>query len=342
MQVVAIEINDVGLRASVSTGAVGRPLGEPSPGYALLERRDLVTGEPARAAARLKPRFVSRSHWDQMDLEAVGRPFPVGLRNADLVHAHLSALWSEIATTLEGAPGVLLVVPPSYQAQQLGLLLGIARSCTIPVTGMVDAGLASMAAQESPGAIIHVDTLLHRAAATRLVVNGSLRRDAIEIVGDAGLLEFQRLWSELVAARFVRETRFDPLHRGESEQALFDRLSPWAEQAATGGTAIAELGGHSIEIGAAELRSASSGPLEAIVEGVGRLGANASAVIALSSRCAALPGLADRLREAFGQEPLRLAGDAATAGAISHRQAIEAPGEQMPLVLELPEGTARG
>ena len=86
MTTLAIEISDIGLEAACESG----PIGMPSPGYAHLDGGELVTGEAARAAARLEPRFVNHKYWDQLDLRSVGRPFPRALRHADVAHAHLT------------------------------------------------------------------------------------------------------------------------------------------------------------------------------------------------------------------------------------------------------------
>ena len=70
---IAIELNDVGLLAASNVGLVGSP----SPGYALLNGKDLWVGSEAQASSRLKPRWVDNRFWEQGDdwLDA-----PSGLR----------------------------------------------------------------------------------------------------------------------------------------------------------------------------------------------------------------------------------------------------------------------
>jgi hypothetical protein len=43
----------------------------------------------------------------------------------------------------------------------------------------------------------------------------------------AGLLALEDAWARVAAGAFVQQTRFDPLHAAESEQALYDRLPGW-------------------------------------------------------------------------------------------------------------------
>lgn len=365
----AIEINDAGLRASTAAG----PAGSPSPGYAHLDGRAIVTGEAARRVARLEPRHVSHRHWDLMSLASVGRPFPAALRQADLVHAHLASYRSDLeaalGSPLAGAP-VLLVVPASYSSAQLALLVGVARAVEVPVAGVVDAPLAAVdwalaanggALAASDGALaasggagreertLHVDVLLHRAVLTLIepgsaaLARGTRRRTGTAQVEGAGLLAVHRHCAERLARRFVRETRFDPLHRAESEQTLYDRLPEWTREVAEHGGAVATLDArHSIEITAGDLLAAAAEPNQAIARAAASLAGGVSVDLAISGRAARLPGLAARLAEVCGREPIRLADDAATAGALRHRDAIESPGGVMRLIIELPLEASAG
>jgi hypothetical protein len=368
MTILAIEINDVGLRAAcLDASGAPAPLGPPSPGYALLGRSrqgtgSLVLGEPARGAARLDPRFVSHRHWDRMSLEPVGRPFPAALRQADLVHAHLAAYWAGLQDALADpspAASVLLAVPGGWSSEQLGLLLGVARSVGMPVTGMVDAGLVATERLANPeagglrgpatGRTLHVDVLLHRAVLTLLETAGPTRRrlDVAEIDG-AGRLAFERRWVESIARRFVRETRFDPLYRADSEQALHDRLPDCNArlaahpESAQGARAVLALDAErSIEVEREAIVSAGCEPIESIAGAAADLAGGGPLTPALSARAARLLGLGAALAAACGSSPLALPDGAAAAGALRHRSDIESPGERLPLVVELPVVPAR-
>ena len=77
--------------------------------------------------------------------------------------------------TRGSAPGarsldeVLLALPGSYSHDQLGLILGIARACGLPVRGLVDAAVAASATRGATGERrIHLDLELHRAVVTEL------------------------------------------------------------------------------------------------------------------------------------------------------------------------------
>ena len=224
MSTLALEIVDAGLVARSEP----RPQPtEPSPGYAALDGERLIVGKRAQSRARREPRRTHHRFWDSLDLAPLGRPFPDGMTRADLVHAHLSSIWESQRHAIHS---VLLAVPGHVSNEQLGLLLGIARACEMPVSGMVDSAVAAASTLALQGPVIHVDLLLHRAVATELSAGAVLERRRVETAEDAGLIAFHEALAQGVARSFVAQTRFDPLHAAESEQALFDRLPACLDQ----------------------------------------------------------------------------------------------------------------
>ena len=340
MTTVAIEINDIGLEAAAESGLVGTP----SPGYVLLDRRRIIAGEAARSQARLRPRFVSHRHWDLLSRVSAGRPFPRGLTQADLVHAHLSQYWAGLLETLgttTARTSVLLAVPACYSVDQLSLLLGITRAADIPVTGLVDSALAAMAGASIDRPILHLDIRLHRSVWTVFEVReGEISRTGAESVESAGLQSFRAAWVRLIAEHFVRETRLDPLHQGASEQRLYDQLDGWAGTVEQAGTAPISIGtgeqDRTVEISSEQLAAAAEPVLEALVGPVeGLLVDREGSVVHISSRLAGIPGLCRRLAETTGSDPVQLAGGAAARGALERRQSIEAPGSSLRLITDL-------
>jgi len=233
MTTVAVALNDAGVVAA----GPGLPSMDRSPGYALLDDNRVLVGREAVNRARLKPRWVVNRFWDRLDAEPLGRPFPRSLRNADLVHAHLSAVWQSVQRSLETRSvqeieAVVLAVPGFYSSQQLGLLLGIGRSCGIPIAGMVDSAVVSNVGLRQAERALHLDVLLQRVVLTELARSGSLVRQRVESEATAGLSRVMDLWAKLIASRFVQQTRFDPFHHGESEQDLYDQLPGWIAEIA--------------------------------------------------------------------------------------------------------------
>ena len=70
--------------------------------------------------------------------------------------------------------------------------------------------------------MLHLDLQLHQAALTVLELSpteGVMRRARYELLRGAGVLAFQQALAATIAAEFVRQTRFDPLHEGSDRTA---------------------------------------------------------------------------------------------------------------------------
>lgn len=273
MATLVLELNDAGLLAFRER--VKKPVLE-SPGLALLEGDTLLTGETAARGARLKPRFRHTRFWEALDRKPVAKPFPKGLTHADLVHAHLSDVWRELKA---GIREVVLVVPGFYSDDQLSLLLGITRACGIPVTALVDTAIAC----ETP---FYLDIFAHRATITR---TGSRQVRVDDAVGIVPLVD---AWVQLVARSFVRQTRFDPLHRADTEQRLYDEIPRLLETLAANETvrfAFQASGKErAIDLDRDQIVEAARPHYARLVELVREPGATT-----LSHRVGALPGLVE-------------------------------------------------
>jgi hypothetical protein len=341
MSTLAIELTDPGILISDSRGVIVAP----SPGYALLDGSLIVVGQEARAQARLKPRRSLNNFWDSLGTDSLPRPFPEQLTQADLVHRHLEALSKQAIDATrdgDGVEGVLLAVPGSFLTWQLGLLLGIARSAGLPVSGMVDSALASVPAHSAADQILHLEVLLNRIVWTEIDRTSGLVRQRVEESGSVGLVSLQDSWAKLIADQFVRSTRFDPMHNAVSEQALYDGLPGWLEMLRDEEVAEVSLehGGriYTIDVPKGHFIAAVEDQLRAVSSLAGALVASAGAPqILLTSRVAAIPGLQSRLAEMRGSEVVVLPEGAAAVGALANRHQIEAEGDELPFVVRLVE-----
>lgn len=343
MAAIAIELNDAGIVAADDGGL----LTTPSPGFTLLDGSDLVVGNEARASARLKPRWINHRFWDLLSTESLPRPFPRSLSHADIVHAHLSAVWTAIGRESDlsaETASVLLAVPGWYSSQQLGLLLGVARACEIAVTGMVDAAVAAAGQRGAAKRFLHLDVSLHRLAWTEIENQDELIRRRVEVVESVGLVSLWDSWARMIADLFVRETRFDPFHHGSSEQALYDQLPLWLSSISQSGyhTATLESGGteRSIELSLERLESVSKAKLESVIE-LGRSLASTGepATLLVTDRIAGLPGLMGGLSSIAENGLEVLPCGSAAKGALRHRQHIESPGSELTLRARLPSAS---
>jgi hypothetical protein len=144
-----------------------------SPGVALLAAGGPVVGETAAASLRLQPVLAADRFWSDPSQDAVAGPAGLAASHADLVHAHLGAVWKAVA---EPGDAAVFAVPGSMRPHQLGLVLGIARSLSIPVAGTVDAAVAACADLEARAVVMHLDVQLHQAVLTELAGQRLLRR----------------------------------------------------------------------------------------------------------------------------------------------------------------------
>lgn len=333
----AIEVNDVGLVA-LRAGAA-RPAPE-SPGLVLLDGATLLVGAEAAARRRTEPRFVHDSFWEGLSTEPVGRPFPPELRRADLAHLQLKALGQDAGA---GVSEVILAVPGSFGPGALGLLLSVARAAGLPVAGLVDAAVAAASLGHPGERLLHLDLTRHRAVLTELVQGEEVVRVRVAAPERLGWAAFEDAFAETVAGQFVRETRFDPLHAGATDQALHDALPGWLgelglRQALSIGLSAAGRE-HRIELARTALLAGAADLYRGLVDQVGlakRVGEPAT--LLLSARAARLPGLADRLREIRGLGLVELVLGAAVAGVLEHRERIRRPGDALPFVTRLPSG----
>jgi hypothetical protein len=329
----ALDVSDAGVLGVAEGGAL---LG-PSPGYALVEGETRLVGEEARRRARLKPRFVVSRFWERLDTEPLGRPFPDGLHAADLVHAHLASLWSSVR---RGTSEVILAAPGFHRPEALGRLVGIAQSLEMPVVGLVDTAVAAASAGFPGERLLVVDVHLHRATVTELRQDGEIVRERVAVIDRWGLDDLSDVLARGIAERFVRATRFDPLHAAETEQQLVDRLPGWLERLGREERAAVSLSAegseHEIELARSDVEEWSRGFGEELAQEVSLLkrpGEPATAVVV--ARAARLPGLVGRLAAMKGVEVRVAPEHAAAAGALREREAVRGSGGELRFVTRL-------
>ena len=219
MGVTAIHIHDAGL--AVAGGEGVRSI---EAGCALVERDRIVTGNEARSQARLKPRLASTRFWSELSVEPGSAGADLGKSAAELAYAQLQALWQRHG---RGATDVLLVVPGQYRTEQLGLLLGLAQECGMPVRAFVDAAAAASTRPYPECQLVYVDAGLHRVTATLVDQGAEASVRTEHALTQTGLATVLDAFAHRIGDAFVAATRFDPFHRAETEQALYDRLPEW-------------------------------------------------------------------------------------------------------------------
>jgi len=137
---------------------------------------------------------------------------------------------------------VWIAAPACAEAQGLGVVLAIAQSIGLTVTGFVDSAVATVASMEAGGDAIVLEVGLHHVAATAVDVDGGqARRHRSVLARNCGLLDLYQAWVRLISTAMMRQTRFDPLHDALIEQRLFGDLPALGESAAQHGSVTVHL-----------------------------------------------------------------------------------------------------
>lgn len=328
MATFAIEINDAELQVAGPSGIVAA-----EPGYALVEGGKIVTGAEAFAQARLKPRLTSNRFWSELSLDADTGVAGVG-NAAELAFAQLEALWRRIEVD---ADDVVLIVPSHYRGEQLGLLLGIAEECRMPVRAMIDVAAAASDRPYPERELVFVDAGLHRISVVPLAQSDDVSARGERGLENTGLAGLRDALAKRAAELFVLGTRFDPLHRAETEQALYDRLDGWLdalkEQGATELALTHDGNEITIEVKHEQWLGVASGFYKALVQLIAQTRqAGAPLVVQLSDRLGRMPGLASELTRLDAAEIVTLPAGHAAQAVLGAPDALPPRGEQVKLL----------
>ena len=328
----AIEINDAGLVVADASGVVAV-----EPGYALVEKNRITTGLQAYGQARLKPRQVSNSFWTNLSLEE-GSAGVEGVPNAaELAYEQLGALWSKFADSTDD---VLLIVPGHYGQAELGLLLGLAEECAVPVRAMVHAAVAASQRPYPGRQLVYVDAGLHRVSVTALAQGDDVSVRSEQRLDATGLAGLNDLLARRVAEIFVLASRFDPFHDAPSEQLLYDRLPEWLALLHEQGSAVLALphGADELEvqIERGQLLNVALGFYKALLQLIAQTReAGSGLVVQLTDRLARLPGLTGELARLDDAEVVSLAPGHAACAALDGFGAVDGSG-QVKLLRRMP------
>ncbi len=337
MALLAAHLNDAGLLFTDGERILCR-----EPGFALLEDDGLITGREAWASASLEPRRIQNRYWANLGTDALEDRRFRHLSAADLVSHQLETLWKRVAK-----PGdrLAVAVPAYMESSSLGLLLGISMDLGIPVVAMVDAAVAATRREYVNAVPVHVDLGLHCATLTRLLQNGQAQFERSAVIDDAGMLNLYDVWLRLIAETFVQQSRFDPLHAAETEQALRNSVLDWLVIASSRDVVPMEVEyrgiRHHAELESIEFVSAAATVYQSVVSNLRALyRAGETPALQLSDRAARMPGLADTLKARVGGEVFLLE-PGATARSLVSRCTESSKGSAVTLARHLPWDQSR-
>ena len=301
------------------------------PGFALLDDAELTTGTSAFLNARIHPRRVQHRYWSELASTPLADQRFSHLSAADLVSRQLEQMWSNAGAN--SSSELVLAVPASMEASNLGLLLGIAADIRLPVVALVDAAVAATRREYRNAVPVHIDMSLHATTLTRLAQAGQAQVERVEVLRDCGLFALYDAWINAIAEVFVKQSRFDPLHTAETEQMLLNNLAGWLATAASQERVVLELqhGGlsHKAEIESLSLIGAAAPSYQLISSKLRALyRADETPAVQVTDRIARLPGLAAMLRARVGGELFTLEPGATARGALSRCRESMATGSR--------------
>ncbi|MCU0584992.1 MAG: FHA domain-containing protein [Desulfobacterales bacterium] len=304
MNLIGLEICDAGILAAggepprllhVDQGSLE------SPGFALPDKKTLITGIAAERQARLFPRRVLNRFWGELSTDPLDPPLPSAGNQAEVACAHLAHVWEQVRGV---GDGLLIAVPASFERSQMGLLLGMAQEIGIPVEGFVSLPVA--AAAPGPERLhLHVDAHLHCFEVAVLTAGDRLELQEVVAVNTSGREGLYNLWAQATAAEFVRATRFDPFHSAQTEQELYRRLpallTALHQEQAASMSILAGRATYSVSVMRGVVLETARpiyDELMAAVHDAARRSAAPGATLCLhvAHRAARLPGVVERLR----------------------------------------------
>ncbi|MBT8100839.1 MAG: FHA domain-containing protein [Gammaproteobacteria bacterium] len=333
MALLAAHFNDAGLSLLDEQRILYR-----EPGFALLDDSRLFTGAAAFAQARLHPRHVQNRFWSQLTSDALEDRRFQHLSAADLVSRQLEDIWQNSAAD---ADYLVVAVPPYMQTEHLSLLLGIAAGLNIPIAAMVDSAVAATRREYRNAVPVHVDMSLHSALLTRITQTGQAQLERSVVVEGSGLMQIFDEWIKVAAEAFVQQSRFDPLHTAETEQALQNGLVEWALGDRSAGNCSLQIdyrgSEHRADVESLQLIAAAAPVYQRIVSQLRALyRAEETPAIQMTDRAARLPGLADMLAARVGGDVFLLE-PGATARGLMARCRDKRPGDgAVSLIRQLP------
>jgi len=331
------EINDAGIQLYVGLDRVAV-----SPAFAVLHDRQLHTGKEGFTRSRLYPGWTNNRYWEQLNTDPMPNATTQIRHHADLVYAHMETLWSMIQNKVDE---VILAVPGCLDSSQLGLLLGIARECGIPVKGLVNSALVSLCDKATSTTALHLDIQLHHILLTTIKSDKHLEVQESVKLTEQGLFTLWDRWANIIADLFIRNTRFDPMHQAETEQQLFSQLPDWVHGFEGGKskdmTLSLEQSSHSVSVSTEKLLTACANMYPQIVQQVrNHIPPGQRIQLFLSHQLKGLPGLRDSLNLLPNTEVIQLEDSACVQGTLEHLDLIRSDAESVSYITRLSSNQA--
>lgn len=324
MRNVGLELNDVGVLASIHDGVEVRnldlndsPLNLGWPAFALRQSEGLVFGQPAEDRCMEFPRQVCSDFLEEL---SHGTSSLGGIRQSpsfsELAYYFLRDVWGRVRERAGSIDRVVLAIPPAYleraygRDEKIGLLLGMIGDLKIPLVSLTDLALVSLSRSLNPIPpaglpIIHVELFLHSTQFSVLKLDDRLRRQSVLRVQQLGWVQMMRILTDTMADRLLRQTAFDVSEDRRIEQSFYRKLVEILASEDRSREAILEIHGRNrnrqLKITRETLRADVSPFVDSLVRSLDTVVREAGATVdrcflVLSERAARIRGLEGRLR----------------------------------------------
>ena len=194
------------------------------PAAAAVIGQELVFGTQALSQGRIHPQGFNNRYLGSTTAEPLPSPIGPAHNFADLIYQHL-------ATYELNGETLVILTPAHFTNEQLGLMLGICQELGIAVRGFVDSPLMQSMAGVAESRFNILDIEWHRLTLTTVTQDeGYTSVENNKVWEGRGLNHLIEGWMGVIADEFMHRTRFDPLHRGDTEQQLFQQTYAWLTQ----------------------------------------------------------------------------------------------------------------
>lgn len=314
-----IELNDCELKFSYNGKCYT------SSGFATLSGQSVIFGEQARKQARLQPLVSFSQYWNQLCLSRIQHGNDRFRHYGDFAYHQLLQLHANAPECKE----VILVIPASFNREQLSLLLGICDTCPFKVIGMVDNAVIAIADKVAHGHYLYLDMQLHQCLLTEIKVDHRIHVHSADIIEGTGLINLYHHWAKYLNTQFIQQCRFDPMHDAKSEQALYDLLPQLLTGKSNDEQVQLSLEGKQLTLNRQSLARHTQGLFVPVLSAVKELGHNDCNMV--TSHIVRVPELFNQLGNTYVIED-----DAVAQNVIQHQQNICSDNGQVSFITSLP------
>lgn len=200
-----------------------------SPGFIYTDRKALHFGRDAEQQSRLHPLNTHHTFWHRISQDPFPRPVVNCRHAADMVFAHLNALFEAGTVESETQQAALLLTPANYNESQLALLSGVAGHSRFKPNWMMPIPLAAAASQMPDAEACVVVEQYQHGLTLSLIRKGqqAMVLDSVQLLPDLGFFSVANKLIQVASDAFVEQTRYNPQQNAEWEQSLYDDLPRW-------------------------------------------------------------------------------------------------------------------